>query len=252
MITNLKNKKVFISGSSKGIGLSIAQQFINEDAVVCINSRYKKNLLNISEKIQNNNLKFVVGDLTKESKIKEAVDKAAKEMKGIDILICNLGDGRKVKPSGDENFIDWEKSLKINLLSCTNLVYHSLKYLKRSTNASIVCISSTCGIVTSQAPLDYSAFKSAMISYVRNQSINLSKFGIRINCVTPGNIFSLDGRWPEKFKKNSKLKNEIINQIPLGRFGDVEEISNAVIFLSSNLSSYTTGANLVIDGGFSL
>ena len=170
-------------------------------------------------------------------------------MKGLDILICNLGDGRKQKIQGKETYEDWLASLNLNLLSATNLIFHSKKFLNRSKNASILCISSICSFISSGAPLDYSSSKAALNIYVRNQSKILAENNIRINSISPGNIYSKDGRWPIKFAKDNKLKGKLLKQIPLKRFGSTKDIANAALFLSSECSSYTTGINFVVDGG---
>ena len=183
------------------------------------------------------------------TEIKKLVEYANKKLNGIDILICNYGDGRKIKEAGKENRKDWLISLNKNLLTTTTLVYYSKKHLIKSKNSSIICISSICGINSTDAPLDYSASKAALNSYVKNQSKILGKHKIRINTISPGNIYSEDGRWPKKLKQNKNLKKLIFNNVPLKRFGTPEEIAYAAVFLSSNYSSFTTGANLVIDGG---
>ncbi len=249
MELNLQNKKVLVTGSSKGIGLNIAKNFIKENAYVCVNSRINKNLINVKNNINSEKLFLLKYDLSNEKNHSKILTHANKLMNGIDILICNLGDGRKIKSTGEETYKDWVNSLKINLLSATNLIFRSKKYLKKSTSPSIICVSSICGISTSGAPLDYSASKSALNMYVRNQSHLLAMHNIRINIVSPGNIFSKDGRWPLKFKKNKELEKNIIKNVPLKRFGTTSEIANAILFLSSDKSSFTTGANLIIDGG---
>ena len=90
-------------------------------------------------------------------------------------------------------------SLKLNLLSATNLILNQKNILKNQNTVYSMCFS-ICGI-TSAAPLDYSASKSALNMYVRNQSHLLAEHNIRINLVSPGNIYSKDGRWPSKLKK---------------------------------------------------
>jgi len=249
MNLNLNNKKILITGSSKGIGLQIAKEFIMHSSKVCINSR---NFVDLSTMIKNDkfeNLYHLKFDLKNKNNIKKLAKKAYEKMGGIDILVCNLGDGETRKNIGEETYDDWLDSIKTNLLSATDLIFHTKKYLKKSPSPSIVCISSIASLISIQAPLDYSASKAALNLYVKNQSKILSKYNIRINVITPGNIYAEDGRWPLKFKKNNKLKKQIIKDIPLGRFGTPQDIAYATLFLSSDISSFTTGSNLVIDGG---
>ena len=249
MNINFKNKKVLISGSSKGIGLIIAKKFIECEAKVSINSRNLSNLNKAKKIINHPNLNTLKFDLSISNNAKKLVDSAYKKMRGLDIVVCNLGDGRKIKEVGDESYVDWINTMRINLFSAVSLVNYSKKYLSKSNFPSIICISSICGLKTLEAPVDYSAAKAAMISYVKSQSKILIKKGIRINCISPGNIYTEDGRWKEKIKKNKNLKKKILKEVPINRFGTPEEIAYCVLFLSSEYSSFTNGANFIIDGG---
>ena len=110
--------------------------------------------------------------------------------------------------------------------------------------------SSICGVNALGAPIDYSVSKAALISFVKNQSKILAKNNIRINAVSPGNIYFKNGNWDHKIKKNKKeVINYIKNNVPLNKFGTTKNVSDIVMFLSSELSSFTTGANIIIDGG---
>ena len=244
---NFKNKKVLITGSSKGIGYTIAKKFIELSATVTINSHNALNLSKAKNKINNSKLFSVKSDLTTDNNIKQMIKKSIDKMKGLDFLICNLGNGVSNKDIGSENYEDWMNSLKINLLSAIGTINHSKKYLKKSNSASIICISSIAGLHSVKAPLNYATSKAALISYVKSQSKILASDKIRINCISPGNIYFAGGSWEQKLSKNKKsINNYIKNNVPLKRFGTPEEIANACIFLCSDYSSFTTGTNLII------
>ena len=250
MDINFTNQKVLITGSSKGIGFYIAKKFVNLGAIVSINSSNLKNLNLAKKKINSSSLHTLKYDLSNKNNIKKILKSADKIMGGLDILICNLGFSKATVTIGEENYDDWMKSLNYNLISSAQLVVESKKYFKKSKNPNIVCIGSIAGSITINAPVPYSSSKAALIHFVKNQSKLLSKNNIRINMVSPGNVFIPGGNWDNKLKNNPiKVKKYINQNVPLKRFANPEEIANAVIFLASDKSMFTTGSNLIIDGG---
>ena len=247
MNLDLKGKTALISGSSKGIGLSIATCLHNEGCNVVLNSRNSNSLKKISEKI-GGKTSYFSADVTKNSQCKKLVNHTIKKFGNIDILICNVGDGKSPKP-GEEKLSDWKKMFDKNLNSTINLITESLPSLKK-TSGSIVCISSIAGIEITDAPIPYSIAKSALNSYVKNSSKPLAKFGIRINAIAPGNILFKGSVWETKLKKNKiKVLDMISKKVSMNRFGTPEEIANLTAFVASPLASFVTGNILVADGG---
>mgnify|MGYP006080938071 CR=1 FL=1 len=247
MDLNLKNKKVFISGSSKGIGLCIAKKFINEGANVVINSRDAQYLEIISGSLDNCN--GIAGDVSNYKEALEIVTKSANILRGIDILVCNVGSGSSVLP-GQETYDEWQRVFNINFYSATNLVEASRPFLSES-KGSIVCISSICGHETIHgAPVTYSVAKSALNTYVKSISYPMAKEGIRINAVAPGNINFKGSSWSKKMTQNPKAVKEILEKnVPLNKFGTPDDIANISLWLSSDLANFVTGAIFTSDGG---
>ena len=126
MFEDIENKKVLITGGSAGIGFEIAKAFAEKNCQVVINGRNKTRLKKVSKKI--NNLLTVAGNVENPNSAKKIISKTIKLLNGIDILICNVGSGTSAKP-GFENYKDWEKSLKRNFFSTTNIVEASKKHL---------------------------------------------------------------------------------------------------------------------------
>jgi len=250
MNLKLKNKKIVVTGGSKGIGLEIAKSFSKEGCSVFINSRDLKNLKKAKKKINNKNLYIFPGDLTSVTETKKFFEFVKKKTNQVDSLICNIGYSTPNNIIGEENYENWINSIHLNLLSTINSIYYFKKLLKKSKTSSVVCISSICGVDSLGAPIDYSVSKAALISFVKNQSKILAKNNIRINAVSPGNIYFKNGNWDHKIKKNKKeVINYIKNNVPLNKFGTTKNVADIVMFLSSELSSFTTGANIIIDGG---
>ena len=247
MDLNLFNKNALITGSSKGIGLDIAKKLLSEGCNVVLNSRNEDDLKKIKSNYQQIN--YVSGDVTSEKSARKILEKTINLVGSLDILICNVGSGKSV-PAGSETLSDWEKSIAVNLYSAINIIQASKEFLAKS-KGSIVCISSICGHeIIEGAPLTYSVSKKALNFYIKGISKYLSKYDIRINGISPGNILFEDSTWDIKMKINKKkVLNMIKKKVALNKFGTPDNISEAVLFLVSTKASFITGEIWVIDGG---
>jgi len=243
----LRNKNVLVTGASRGIGLDIAKKLLSEGCNVVINSRDKDALRKITTLYPDMN--YAQGDVTCEVSSKEIIAKTIDILGSLDILICNVGDGKSV-PLGSENKEAWNQSFSINLFSAINMIQESREWLAK-TQGSIICISSICGHeIIDGAPLTYSVAKNALNFYIKGISKYLSKFNVRINGISPGNILFEGSSWDIKIKENkTKVLNMIKKEVPLNKFGNPENISDAVAFLCSSKANFITGDIWVIDGG---
>lgn len=247
MDLGLSGKRVLITGSSRGIGLAIAQAFHLEGSQVVANGRDERQLnFSVGEK---RNYFGITADVTDPAAANELVNKAIDLLGGIDVLVCNVGSGTSARP-GTEQFSDWQNCLTINLLSATNMV-QAAKYSLAKTKGAIVCISSICGDeVISGAPVTYSAAKAALNAYIRCVSVPLAAEGVKINGVAPGNILFEGSVWEQKIIQDKPAVTEMIsNSVPLNRLGSPLDVANLVLWLSSPLANFVTGAIFVTDGG---
>ena len=241
-MNNLSKKVVFITGSSSGIGFGLAKKFLNQGHKVIICSKNIKNLKTASKIL--NDCFYVQADLCNEKAIQNAVKKIKKKFKKIDILICNYGNSEFKK-----NNLDFNHSFKNNFFSTINTINSSLPILKSKTGR-IICISSICGVeVIKNAPLAYSVAKSALNSFVKSISFHLSKKQILINTIAPGNIFFKGSTWDKKLKKNKyKIKKYINENVPMNKFGSIEEIYELCKYLCAE-KCFSTGSTYILDGG---
>ena len=247
MKLDINGKTALVTGSSKGIGKSIAQNLSVEGCNVMLNGR---NLYSLQRAMKSMNSKtdYFVGDVTKPDECKLLVEHTIEQFGKLDILVCNVGSGRTAQ-QGKETLNDWIEMLKLNLFSTINTIKAAEIYLKKSCG-TIVCISSIAGIENTGAPVTYSAAKSALNTFVHNESKRLGKSKIRINAVAPGNIIFPGSVWEAKMSENpTKTKKMLSQDVALSRFGKPEEVANLVTFLASSKSSYITGSVFVIDGG---
>ncbi|MDC0576770.1 SDR family oxidoreductase [Gammaproteobacteria bacterium] len=245
MDLNLAGKKVLVTGSSRGIGLQIANGFIIEGCSVVCNSRSHF----IPEGSSNSDAHFVSGDVSTEIGAKKVIDEAASILDGLDIVICNVGSGKSVPP-GQETQESWTTSFEINFYSTIHTIQAARPFLKASRGV-IICISSICGTeIIPGAPVTYSVSKAALNAYVKGISRPFGEEGIRICAVAPGNIFFDGSVWDEKLKTNSTAVNQMLkDEVPLNKLGSSDDVANLVLFLSSPVADNITGSILVSDGG---
>tara|TARA_B100001057_G_scaffold499985_1_gene612829 strand:+ start:11127 stop:11867 length:741 start_codon:yes stop_codon:yes gene_type:complete len=240
------SRRVFITGSSSGIGAEIAKKFISLGDKVVINGRDKKKLEKVKAEI--NAIGSVKADFSINSQAENGILKAADILKKFDILICNVGSGKSVKP-GNETHSEWEKVFNQNLWSAISAIDFSKKYM--APKSSIICISSICGMeAIKNAPVTYSVSKAALNAYIKSISFFLGKRQIRINGISPGNILFDDSVWEKNIKKNAaNVKKMLKNEVALNRLGSPKDVSELTSFLCSKEANFITGSIFVTDGG---
>ncbi len=245
--TNIKNKIILITGSSRGIGKYISLKLSKNGALVILNSRNKKELDNIAKEIPNSF--SVSGDVCDPRQCELIIEKIISKFGRLDGLVCNVGSGKSVKPGYEYNE-EWKRIFDMNFFSCTNIIEASKKYLA-DKDSSIVCISSICGMETIPfAPITYSVAKSALNAYVASIAKPLSKQKIRINAIAPGNILFEGSTWDVKYKKNPEnIKIMLKEKVPLEKFGEPSDVADLVLYLISPISKFCTGSIFKIDGG---
>jgi 3-oxoacyl-[acyl-carrier protein] reductase len=224
---------------------------LNEGAQVMINGRNGEKLEKVLEEFHlrfpNSSVDGYVGDVAETNDIVGFYDYVRNKWGNIDILVPAVGRGKAFSkdPLSDE---DWNKLLQINLHSAVSMVRRFQSLLNE--NGSIVVISSIAGREVIGAPIAYAAGKQSLNVFVKYMSKILADRKIRMNAVMPGNVFFEGGRWEEILNDDyENIMQYISNSVPLKRFATPEEIANAVVFLASPKSSFTTGAILTVDGG---
>lgn len=245
MDLQLKGGKALITGGSKGIGFAIAQAFADEGCNVAICSRSQDN---VDEAVAALSAKGVnvygdAVDIGDDGALKGWVEAAGDALGGIDTYVSNA-----TGPGGaDEN--GWMGGLTHDIFGLTRGVAAASGHLAASGNASVVAISSTAALEKFIAAMPYNAMKAALLQHAGALAFDLAPQGIRVNCVTPGPIFIEGGSWDRIKQGMPPLYEGTLKEIPLGRMGKAEEVAAQVVFLASPLAGFTTGTNVVIDGG---
>jgi NAD(P)-dependent dehydrogenase (short-subunit alcohol dehydrogenase family) len=246
---NLKNKTAVVTGAGKGLGRACAIALAEAGANLIIISRTQKDLNEVSKKIRKlrAQCKSYICDITNYNEIKEIINKQPR----IDILVNNAGNNipehfTKVKTK------DMEYLVKINTIATFNLAQLcALKMIKsknrKKIGGAIVNMSSQMGHVGGPIRSVYNMNKWGLEGLTKGMSLDLAKYNIRVNTVCPTFVVT---PMTKKFLKNKKFKRETLNNIPLGRFAELSEVSSAVVFLASDAASMITGTSLLVDGGW--
>ena len=247
MNLELSGKVALITGSSRGIGLAIAETLYNEGCRVALNGRNVKELAKVSASLPGT--LAGVGDMTSAEEAQRVVAEVVHKFGMLDILVCNVGGGRSVQP-GNETLEEWQRVFELNLWSTTNSVEASRESLAVS-KGSIVCISSICGLeVVPNAPVTYSAAKAALHAYVRGIARPLGKIGVRINAVAPGNILFESSVWSRKLNENKEsVEAMLMRDVAMGSLGGPRGIANLVAYIASSRANFATGSIWALDGG---
>jgi len=251
MNLNLNNKKVLITGSSRGIGLAVAESFLQEGAKTCLVSRGSHSLFENEKRLQSiyglENTFACKYDCTNVESLNSLKSEVENRWDSLDIVIVNVGDGRSVSdalPSDEQ----WKKIWNSNFESALQTARTFLPMLLESQGA-LLFISSIAGMEAFGAPTDYSTAKTAIIALSKNMARKLAP-GVRVNVIAPGNVYFKGGSWDEKIQQNAKHVDEVIKStVPMNRLATPQEIADSAVFLCSDRASFITGATLTIDGG---
>ena len=245
---NFKGKVVLVTGSSRGIGRSIAVKFAKEGASVVINYRSNENEAKaITEIISSySDCMCIQADVSKEKDVKRMIDTIIERYGHLDILVNNAGIAID-NDFKDRHVKDWQETLNTNLIGVFLTSKYAGKYMLQNQYGKIINISSTNGIDTIYPySIDYDASKAGLINMTKNLAIEYAPF-INVNAVAPG--------WVDTGMNDDLSKSYLDSEkekILLKRFADAEEIADVVLFLASDKARYIDGETIRVDGGIKL
>ena len=238
---NFKEKKILVTGATGGIGGAIVKKFISLGATVLGSGTNIKKLETLKKQFPS--LLTQQFDISNHLEIDEFLEKASKNLGGLDILINNAGitkDNLSIRMKNEE----WQKVLDINLTSTFYLCKSAIKKMLKNKFGRVVNITSIVGHTGNIGQANYSASKAGIVALSKSMAIEYAKKNITINCVSPGFI-----QTNMTDKINEEFKSQLTSRIPMNRLGSGEDVSNAVAFLSSEDASYITGETIHVNGG---
>ncbi len=245
MDLGLKGLNALVTGGTKGIGRRCADLLADEGANVSICARSAADIEPAIEALKKKGVKAFgqALDVADGAAVAKWVEASAKALGGVDILVCNVS-----ALAVQDEVESWKKAFDIDMMHTVNAVNAALPYLEKSKSASITIISSVSGREVDFTAHAYGAFKAALIHYAQTLAYKLAPKNIRVNAVSPGNVYFEGGIWQWVEQNVPDLFKRALSLNPTGRMATAEEVAAGVVFLSAPVSSFTMGTNLVIDG----
>lgn len=245
MDLRLNGLTAVVTGGTRGIGRATCELFAKEGAHVAFCARSSDQVAETEAVLASHGVKAIgtTLDVSDAAGVKAWIDGTAELFGGIDIVVNNVS--ALAIPDSLEN---WEASFRTDLMGSVNTINAALPYLRASEHPSIVNVSSVSGREADFAAGPYGTFKTALIGYTGGLALQLAPEGIRANVMSPGNTYFAGGVWEQIEQGNPDLYSMALGLNPTGRMGTPEEMAAAIVFLSSPVSSFTTGTNLVVDG----
>jgi NAD(P)-dependent dehydrogenase (short-subunit alcohol dehydrogenase family) len=256
-IFSLKDKVVLVTGSVGLLGLRMCQALCEYDAKVVMTDINKKKLISASSELHKRfpgKVLSIYIDIVDEKSVRDGLKKALDFSGSVDVLINNAYPYNKHygRVYEDIEFRDWRENVDMHLNGYFNVTHKVSKVMMKQRRGNIINIASIYGAVGPHfgiykglgitMPSEYSAIKGGIINFTRYLATYLAPYNIRVNSVSPGGIYD---------KQSPRFVERYCKEVPLGRMASPQDIVGGVIYLASDASSYVTGQNLMIDGGWS-
>ena len=251
---SLAGRRAMVTGGSRGLGKEIALGLAQAGADLVLVGRERASLDDVARALAGlgSDVATLVGDMSMPDVAEETARRAVDEHGPIDVLVNNVGGRRFNVPTEEMSSDTWRTQLDLNVTSafvCTKVVGGEM--VKR-LSGRIVNVASISGMIANRGITGrgYEAGKAALAAFTRAVAADWAPYGVTVNAIAPG-VFLTDPnrRW---FDEHPELKQTIESMVPMGRLGHPREIAPLALYLASDASSFTTGAVIVIDGGYTL
>ena len=241
----LKDSVVLVTGSSRGIGLAIAQAFAKQGAKIVLNAR-KPISSEVIDQFEKDHVEVMAisADVTKEEDVKEMIAKIINHFEHLDVVVNNAGivkDGLLNRMSK----ADFQSVVNTNLIGTFNVIKQSLRPMYKQRNGCFINLSSVVGLTGNIGQANYAASKAGIIGLTKSVAKEAALRKLRCNAIAPGMIDTQMTR-----NLSEKIQQQLLKEIPLKRLGQIEEIAQTAVFLAQN--DYITGQTITVDGGLTM
>jgi NAD(P)-dependent dehydrogenase (short-subunit alcohol dehydrogenase family) len=257
MSDELAGKVAIITGGAAGIGSATAKLFLDEGARVVIADVNREDGEALAASL-GAECAFNHADVSNCDDVKQLIVFAIETFGGLDIMFNNAGVSGQMVPSLlDENFADFDRVIKVDLLGVMLGTQIAARYMKDHGGGSVINTTSIGGLHAGRTVLTYRAAKAGVVHFTKSAAIDLGEHGIRVNCIAPGGVptalltVATENSRPDDGDGSiaRALRGVIADDRPLNRDGTAEDIANAAVFLGSDRSRYISGVVLPVDGG---
>jgi NAD(P)-dependent dehydrogenase (short-subunit alcohol dehydrogenase family) len=241
-----KDKVVFITGGTKGLGKAFAKAFLDEGASVAVNGRNKEAVAKFEEEFQGRSILAFNTDITHYEEMDGVASKVIESWGKVDILVNNAGIVNPLAPSEKMKKDDFDKTIDINLKGTFYATQIFGKRMIEQKAGRIINIASQVALFGEKGFLPYALSKGALMIMTRELAYEWSKHGVTICCVAPGFI---KGGMNEGLIRKEIFVNHLSSKTPIGRMGTVDELVSLILFLASPEAQYINGETITMDGG---
>ena len=244
-MSRLAGKRTVVTGAGRGLGLAVAELFVSEGAAVVLADLDEGAVTAAANRLETAGGTAIGmrADVAAASDVQALMAGTVERLGGLDVLVNNAG----IVSAGTVTEVDeahWNRVLRVNLTGAYLCSRYAIPHLERAGGGSIVCISSSAGVVGKRDQVAYNVSKHGLIGLVRCMALDHADAGIRVNAVCPGAMDT-----PALQELSAEQRAELATRNPLGRVADPAEVAQTVLHLASDESSFTTGALFLVDGG---
>jgi NAD(P)-dependent dehydrogenase (short-subunit alcohol dehydrogenase family) len=249
MSFDLSGQRALVTGASRGIGRAIAVEYAKAGADVAVLARNAELLDEVVAEIESHGRRGVAcpADVLDDEALVAAGARAVTELGGLDTLVNNAGGNSFSIPVAQMRMSGWEKTLRLNLGSVVTLTQSVLPALMES-QGSVINVASVVALRGAPTMSHYAAAKSALVSFTQSLALETAWAGVRVNALLPGWI---ETDLTDFLRGSSETEAGVLARVPMGRWGQADEIAEPAVFLASSAAAFMTGQSLIVDGGLS-
>jgi NAD(P)-dependent dehydrogenase (short-subunit alcohol dehydrogenase family) len=245
---SLRGRTAVVTGASRGIGRAIALAFAEAGASVALSARGEEELERAAEGVRGSGARAIAipADVTDEAQVRTLVDRTVEAFGTIDILVNNAGAAPFIAPFAETRPEGFDKYFRANFTSAVLCTRAVAPILLQRRDGCVLNIASVAGFIATPGESYYGSAKAALIHFTRTIAHEWSTSNVRVNAIAPGWI---DTPMNQALRASPELNRGVLTSIPLGRWGEPEDVAAAALYLCSPAASFVTGTVLVVDGG---